>query len=100
MRTCLVLAAFAFLFATGCSTTVVENDGDEVEENDGEAHDADSGDVWDGTRWVVIGGGHRHHNGCGHHFHHGVWNHHPANHVFVGNHHHFRVRVVHRRRRH
>ncbi len=99
MKTGILLVAFALWMAPGCSTTTVNNDdGDEVEENDGEAHAEDSGDAWDGTRWIVIGGGHRHRAGCGHHFHHGVWNIHAASHVFTGRHHHFKVRVVHRRR--
>jgi hypothetical protein len=99
MRTGILLAAFACMIATGCSTTVVnEGDGDADEVNDGEAHDENSGDCWDGERWVVVTRGHVHRHGCGHHFHHNAWHLHPANHVYVGSrHHHFRI-IVHRRR--
>lgn len=100
MKTGILLAAFAFAFATGCSSTTVVNEGDEVEENDGEAQGADSENAWDGVRWIHVGHGHHHRAGCGHYFHHGVWNIHVETHVFAGRHHHFRARVVHRRRRH
>ena len=100
MRTLILMAAFACLIATGCTKTVVVNEGDGDEVNDGDAQDADSGNAWDGERWVVVGHGHHHRAGCGHHFHHGVWNIHVEGHVFAGKHHHFKARVVHHKRKH
>jgi hypothetical protein len=100
MRTVLLLGAFAAFVATGCTKTVVVNEGDEVEENDGEAHGDDSGDAWDGVRWVVVGRGHRHGPGCGHYHHHGAWHIHPAHHVHTGRHHHFKARVIRHHKKH